>query len=306
MTASPSADPAVARALTQAARVVRAVGRPTLVAAGGNGIVFRAVDPDARPLAIKIPRFDLLSAEGVAVARHCLLREREVLAQVSTPHVPRLIGGDIDGTFLVREFVPGRVLEALVNDPGVDRPQRVRVALQVVDASGQLWRQFHDWPAGGYVIRDFKPRNLVLDDTAQRIALIDVGSVRSERAMLSNQRRTHRVGSGSWRYWAPEQLLEDRSCLDRRADDFSLGSTLYALLFGDPPFRNTASAGELRRTYGAEYVDACMRLELASWVPRPLRDFVAACLSPDPSGRPSAVPGAVSLARHHPHDRTAP
>lgn len=235
MTATPSEDPAVERALAQAAGVVRAVGQPTLVAAGGNGIVYYAVDLDSRALAIKIPRLDLLLKEGVAIARHCLLREGEVLTQASTPHVPRLIDCDRDGTFLVREFVTGRLLDELVRDPSVDRPQRVRVALQVVEAAGPLWQQFHDWPAGGYVIRDFKPRNLVLDDKAHKVVLIDVGSVRSESAMLSKQRRTHRIGSGAWRYWAPEQLLEDRSCLDRRADYFSLGSTLHALLFGDPP-----------------------------------------------------------------------
>lgn len=291
-----SNNTAILKALLQATRAVKTVEEPIAVAAGGNGIVYRVIDSNGNWLAIKIPRFDLLSERRVAIARNCLLREREVLAHTQTDHIPRLIAFDANGTFLVRDYIQGRLLDELVYDLQVDQFERVQVSLKVVEAAGALWQQFHDWPAGAYVIRDFKPRNLVFDYSQRRVSLVDVGSVRSESSMLTKNQRFHRIGSGAWRYWSPEQLLEDRNCLDRRTDYFSLGSTLYALLFGDPPFLNSAPASEFHASYQKEHKDALRHLGLAFWVPSSLRDFIEMCIRPDPCARPTHVPSLAALS----------
>src|SRR6185436_14597009 len=265
------------------------------VAAGRNSLVFCAEAAEAKFVAVKLPNYGRLSTERELVVRKCLLREAEVLRLVCSKHLPVLVAHHPEGDFLCREFVVGCSLEDLAKADLVPR-ERMRLVGALLRCARDLFPRFHERAGQGYAIRDFKPRNLVAAAEDGAVVLIDTGSVRSERNMLSTTRRRHRIGSKAWRYWAPEQLLEDEHLLSRKVDYFALGGCLHLVLFGVPAYENGAPADELMAAYRARHREIAIFLRGAHWVQRPLQDFVLRCLEPGPDERPQSVPVATELA----------
>jgi serine/threonine protein kinase len=102
------------------------------------------------------------------------------------------------------------------------------------------------------VHRDVKPANILLEDGVERVRLTDFGLARA----AADAAMTHSgLVAGTPHYMAPEQARGETT--DHRADLFSLGSTLYAICAGHPPFRAETPLAVLRRVCDDE--------------PRPLR-----------------------------------
>lgn len=284
-------------ALATAEARLLASAPPVMVARGGGSLIFRMATAAHGELALKVPAFDRLPPDRFSVAQAKLRREAVVLGAVASRRVPRLVECDAEASYLAREYIDGETLQALKARPGLDRVARLRLCSDVLLAATDLFAAFHDSAWGGYVIRDFKPRNLICTGDDRRIVLVDVGGVRSECGIPSRRRGGHRIGSGAWRYWPPEQLLEKAGWLDRRVDYFALGSTLHALLFGSTPFANRSPADRLMQDYARDHAALAVRLRQTADMPPALADYIIACLSPDPAERPLAVadPAIVDL-----------
>ena len=103
--------------------------------------------------------------------------------------------------------------------------------------------------------------------------------------------------AGTPLYMAPEQAKGEP--LDHRADLFSLGSVLYTMASGRPPFRAATTLAVLKRV--AEDTPRPIR-EIIPEVPQWLCDLIAKLHAKDPARRfQSAAEVAALLEQHLAH-----
>src|SRR5262249_56094781 len=107
------------------------------------------------------------------------------------------------------------------------------------------------------------------------------------------------VVTGTPLYMAPEQARGER--LDHRADLFSLGSVLYTMASGRPPFRAPTALAVLQRV--TEDTPRPIR-DIIPEVPQWLCDLIAKLHAKDPAQRfRSAAEVAGLLEQHSAHLR---
>jgi len=139
-----------------------------------------------------------------------------------------------DVYYLVMEHVEGQDLHSVVKQRG---PLPVEQAVRYVIEAAAALAYAHGF---GVYHRNVKPSNLLLDVRGS-IRVIGLGIARVEpkgafgkEAVAGRLTRSGRV-LGTPQYMAPEQAADPRS-VDGRADVYSLGYTLHALLTGRPPY----------------------------------------------------------------------
>lgn len=245
--------------------VLEVVGR------GGMGVVFRALDRSLnRIIAVKVlaPQW---AANGTA--RQRFLREARAAAAVAHEHVVNIHAVDESNglPYLVMEYVPGMSLQERIDRDGPLDPKDIaRIALQVAEGLTAAHAQ-------GLVHRDVKPANILLENGVGRARLSDFGLARAVDDAGSTQ---HGTITGTPDYMAPEQATAQ--VVDHRADLYSLGSVIYAMSTGRPPFRAATALGVLHLT--------------ATAVPLPIR-----AVNPDIPPDLEAV--ALRLLAKNPADR---
>jgi eukaryotic-like serine/threonine-protein kinase len=192
---------------------------------GGMGAVYKAVHSETdEPAAVKLLSPHLAQEEGF---RSRFKAEIETLRKLRHPNIVRLFGFGEQGSYLfyAMEFVDGSSLEQeLRQGRRFDWREVTRIGIDMCRAL----RHAHD---RGVIHRDIKPGNVLLASDGG-IKLSDFGIAR----LFGNSRLTV-VGNvlGTAEYMAPEQA-EGRP-VDVRADLYSLGALMYALLARRPLFR---------------------------------------------------------------------
>jgi eukaryotic-like serine/threonine-protein kinase len=196
-----------------------------LVGSGGMSSVYRAHDRVLeRRVALKVlhPR---LKDEDEYVER--FRREARMVAGLLHQNIVTVIDrGEDDGLpFIVFEFVAGENLKQLVGREG---PLPVERALEL---AAQIARGLSFAHANGYVHRDVKPQNVLLNGDGEA-KVTDFGIARS----LDVKHGVTQTGTvlGTSDYIAPEQAQGQR--VDEHTDVYSLGIVLYELLTGEVPF----------------------------------------------------------------------
>jgi serine/threonine-protein kinase len=138
--------------------------------------------------------------------------------------------------YLVMEYVPGRSLQERLDRQGpLTLAEILRIGMQAAAGLAAAHSQ-------GLVHRDVKPANILLENGVERARLTDFGLARAVADAALTQSG---VIAGTPYYMAPEQARGE--AVDHRADLFSLGSTLYAMCTGHPPFRAESALAVLRR-----------------------------------------------------------
>jgi serine/threonine protein kinase len=203
---------------------------------GGMGVVFKAFDPELnRFVAIKCLAPQLATS---ATARARFRREAQAAAAVSHEHVVAIhaVSETRGIPYLVMEYIRGVSLQERIERTG---PLGLKEILRIGSQAARGLAAAH---AQGLIHRDIKPGNILLENGIERVKLTDFGLARAgNEASLT----TTGVLAGTPGYMAPEQARGE--VLDSRSDLFSLGSVLYTLCTGRPPFRAHTTLAVLKR-----------------------------------------------------------
>lgn len=203
---------------------------------GGMGVVLRAFDTDLhRVVAIKVLAAHLAHHSS---ARRRFAREAQAAAAVVHPHVIPIFNVESDAKtpYIVMHYVAGQSLQRRIDVSG---PLPIVDALRIAQQTAAGLSAAH---AQGLVHRDVKPANILLEEQIDRVLLSDFGLARAvDDASLTKTG----IVAGTPHYMSPEQALGD--AIDHRSDLFSLGSVLYFMLCGHPPFRASGAMAVLHR-----------------------------------------------------------
>ena len=197
-----------------------------MIGQGGMGQVFLAHDPRLRrDVALKFVRGDDPDA-----ARRFLFEAR-AQARVVHERVCQVYEvGEVQGKpFIAMQYINGLPLNQLAQELTVEQKAMVlRDAAEGVHAAHRV----------GLIHRDLKPSNIVVErsqDGSLKPYVMDFGLARDWKEGMTAS------GSvlGTPHYMAPEQARGEVTRLDRRADVYSLGATLYHLLTGTYPVQGS-------------------------------------------------------------------
>ena len=221
-----------------------------VIGQGGMGVVLKAFEPALhRLVAIKVLA---AAVAGSATARTRFTREAQAAAAVCHDHIVAVHGvHEADGLpYLVMQYVAGESLQDRLDRTGpLEVEEIVRIGMQTASGLAAAHAQ-------GLIHRDIKPANLLLAVQPRlarattlsppshplRVKITDFGLAR----MVDDVRLTQNgVVAGTPEYMAPEQARGEP--VDHRADLFSLGSVLYAMCTGVPPFRGSTALAVLRQ-----------------------------------------------------------
>ncbi|MDX6286726.1 MAG: eukaryotic-like serine/threonine-protein kinase [Frankiales bacterium] len=257
-----------------------------LIARGGMATVYTALDTRLdRIVALKVmhPQF---AHDDDFVAR--FNREAKAAARLSHPNVVSVYDqGEDDGSiFLAMEYVQGRTLRDLLRERGRLTPAQ---ALSILEPVVSALRAAH---AAGLVHRDIKPENVLLADDG-RIKVADFGLARA--LAVSDTSATTGVLIGTVAYLAPEQV--ERNVADERSDIYAVGTLLYEMLVGTPPY-DGATAWAVATRHVQE--DVPLPSETIADMPAELDEIVHTATRRDPEQRfadASALLEAIRGAR---------
>ena len=203
---------------------------------GAFGIVAKAFDEKLhRVVAIKLMNPELASTSP---PRQRFLREARTAAAVPHENIVAIHAVEEQPLpYLVMEYIPGQTLQQRMDAKGpFDAKEILRIGQQV--AAGLAAAH-----GANLIHRDIKPSNILLSGgPAERAKISDFGLARAvdDATMTSSG-----LIAGTPMYMAPEQARGET--LDHRADLFSLGSVLYQMASGRPPFRAANTVAVLKR-----------------------------------------------------------
>ncbi|MFE2754858.1 serine/threonine-protein kinase [Actinosynnema sp. NPDC059335] len=247
-----------------------------LVAHGGEGTVYRATqDGLGRDVAVKV--LDVTDPDTVSRFR----RELEITVRLGRqhPHIVTVLDtGVIAGRpCIVMEYYDlGSLHDRLHRHGPLPVHEVVAAGVAVADALAFAHGQ-------GILHRDVKPQNILVLPTSYVLA--DFGIARGADAA-----HTASLGMVSYRHAAPQMVDGNPPAA---ADDlWSLGSTLFTLLDGQPPFASANPGEDTMLAYLGRVREAQPRSLLRRDVPAELVAIILRCLR---KAREDRFPDAASL-----------
>jgi serine/threonine protein kinase len=207
-----------------------------VIGVGGMGVVLKAIDPSLdRVVAVKVMSPKLAHNEN---ARKRFAREAKAAAAVLHPNVIPIhsVSSGTTLPYLVMSYIRGGSLQKRLDQDGpLPLVEVLRIGSQIAAGLAAAHEQ-------GLIHRDIKPENILLEEGVERVTITDFGLARSVDDNTITQ-----MGSiaGTPQYMSPEQACGEQ--LDQKSDLFSLGSVLYALCTGRPPYVADSSYGVMRK-----------------------------------------------------------
>jgi uncharacterized protein (TIGR03067 family) len=207
-----------------------------VIGVGGMGIVLKAVDPSLdRVVAVKVMAPSLANNDK---ARKRFSREAKAAAAVLHPNVIPIHSVASDGAipYLVMAYVRGGSLQKRIEHEGpLPIEEILRIGSQISAGLAAAHEQ-------GLVHRDIKPENVLLEEGVERVTITDFGLA---RAVDDNTVTQNGTIAGTPMFMSPEQARGEK--VEHASDLFSLGSVIYALCTGRPPYTGESSYSVMRK-----------------------------------------------------------
>ena len=238
-----------------------------LIAAGSQGRVYRGRDERLkRDVAIKVVRPGRMSAE---TARRNLRTEARMLSRLDHPHVAGIYDFVSQGgrDFIVMEFVAGATLREVLAGGPLPASEVLRLGSQIAHGVAAAH-------AAHIVHRDIKPSNLKITSSGE-LKILDFGVAKllppAGRQDNASETPTGDVlVVGTVPYMAPEQLRGEQT--DERTDIFSIGTVLYEMATGGPPFPQRSVAALIEAIL---HDDPARASDVNPHVPLPLQRVIS-------------------------------
>jgi serine/threonine-protein kinase len=238
---------------------------------GGMGRVFKAYDPQLkRHVALKFLRGDDPSL------KERFLREAQAQASVNHENVCKIFdAGEVNNLpYIAMQFIDGFTLNRIPHELTVE--EKVKIIREVADG-------IHAAHRVGLIHRDIKPGNVMVErneDGLWNPYILDFGLVRGSEAKGIT---VTGMVIGTPGYMAPEQAFNDEDHpIDRRADIYSLGATLYEVVSGHALYEGTSSMDILKRMVESDPISLHVKMPD---VPEDLETIVMKCLEREPHRR---------------------
>jgi hypothetical protein len=251
------------------------------VGTGAMGVVWQGHDERLdRPVAIKklLLRPGLSPGKSAEAVARCL-REGRLAARLHHPNAITVFDVvDEDGVpNLVMEFMRSRSVATAIAEDGPLPPGEVAaIGAQVAAALAAAH-------AAGIVHRDITPGNVLIgEDGSAKLTDFGISRAADDVAVTKSG-----MVAGTPAYLAPE--VAHGAEPTPASDVFSLGSTLYAAVEGEPPF------GLGPNVLGVLHAAACGKINPPHRA-GPLTDVLLALLTCDPAARPTAAEAHDLLA----------
>jgi len=177
------------------------------------------------------------------------LAEIKTTANLTHPHIlPLHDSGEADGfLFYVMPYVEGETLR-----DRIDREKQLPVDEAVALASKVAGALQHAHEHG-VIHRDIKPGNILLQDGEPVVS--DFGIALAVGAAGSHRLTETGLSLGTPYYMSPEQATGDQA-VGTSTDTYALGSVLYEMLVGDPPYAGSTAQAVLGKIIAGKSVSA--------------------------------------------------
>ena len=243
-----------------------------------------------RQVALKVLHGHLIQ-DKTLVAR--FLQEARLVNQINHPHIVE-VHDFVEELFPERvygvmELLRGKTLAAQLAERALTLAEICNIGKQIADA-------LHAAHRVDVVHRDLKPDNIFLTAREGRedsVKVLDFGVAKLLQTAGDLRVADTQAGTmvGTPRYMAPEQAAGIE--VDARTDIYALGTILYEMLAGRPPFTSTVF-GQLAADIITQPPPPLPdRTQAGEAIPKQLLDLVASCLSKSTDARPPSM-AAVS------------
>jgi len=253
---------------------------------GGMGIVFRAIRAETgQVVALKVLS-DRFRHEAGMRARFRL--EAKAGKQFKHPHlIETYDSGTTEEVFGQADYVALEMFEGITLQELVALAGRLPYGA-ACDMISQAALGVHEIHQLGMVHRDIKPDN-VLVDREGLVKVVDFGLTLADRLSYDDEFSLSMIFGqdclGTFDYMAPEQAV-DSLHVDARADIYSLGCTLFAILASRRPY-NQPNAKAVLEAHKKHPVPVLAKI--VPGIPQELSDLVARMMSKSAADRPSTM-----------------
>ncbi len=238
---------------------------------GGFGVVYAAEDRHLkRRVAIKMPRPEAMLSPSL---RQRFIREGRAAASLSHPNIVTVFETGQQGPicYLASELIDGTNLVEW-------RSKNPFIPIAIARLMSQVAEAIQHAHCRGALHRDLKPANILMSGDTPRVTDFGLAIQLEELSELS----TAEAIVGTPAFMAPEQAVGRRDQIDVRTDVYGLGTILYFLLTGQPPFHSNTA---LEAIDAVRHREPIPPIKLNPQVPLDLQSICLKCLEKDAGRR---------------------